>query len=115
MTLPDKNGNVKYEHLKYVEKQKRAVDPEAIVVELEQFKRLEFPDEFITTWKQFLSLSKRRSVSEGIPLPLSWQDILAWTTLSGITLSYIDLNVITACGEVWLSAYVKKHPPDKAK
>lgn len=60
------------------------------------------PDMVAYLWELFLELHRGRDYGANGPNPLSWQLILAWTTLTGIRLSPWEVDVIKALDGLWI-------------
>lgn len=55
-------------------------------------------------WEWFHELSAGRGSSGFGPLPLSWPDMAAWATISGIELQPWQADIFRAMDQAWLKA-----------
>lgn len=104
MMMPKKGGSAPIEHLKSVAEQTGILP-----VELEEFYSLEVPEDFIQFYDDFLSVSRRRPVSEFGVSPLSYQEIDCWARLHNVELSQLHIEAICMLDSTWLRVYSTKN------
>jgi len=108
MLLPSGNSAAPIKHLEAVAKdyEKRGMPPPP---ELTEYYQLTCPEELYHIYLDFLELSKRRGFVEAGPIPLTWLDLQAWSTLRGVTLMQVEIDILTMIDEVWIGIYRKKN------
>jgi hypothetical protein len=88
------------EHLQAVEKQTRHRPAELDVPPL--------PEEITYLWIWFLQLHRRRPYSQFGPGPITYSELLAWTTLRGIRLLQFEIDGIEALDAAFFEQQRKK-------
>lgn len=94
---PDENGVPLRKHLEQVEAQ-TGVTPRRLQLP-------EFPSVYLWHWHTYIEISQGRSQNGWGPTPLSWLDLHAWSTLSGVRLSSMDLQILRALDDVQLEVH----------
>lgn len=94
LAIPDKDGVPEREHLRQVERQTGRVPLPLISPE--------FPLEIQYLWSLFLELSGTRSQGHSGPLPISYQEILAWRELTGNEISPWEIEVIKRIDKIYV-------------
>ena len=56
-------------------------------------------------WRMFSEISQGRTQNGWGPTPLSWLDINAWSTVSGVRLSALDLQILRHLDSLLLDAH----------
>lgn len=90
---PDKDGITKREHLEQVVKQ---------TGKDELLAGPEMPDSAFYLWETFLELHRGRSYGMGGGNPLTYEGILAWCNLSGVRLSWAEVEIVKSIDSVWI-------------
>jgi hypothetical protein len=72
-------------------------------VKPEELKDVEFPVAARCAWEWFLELHKSRGMGAMGPSPLTYSDILAWSTLTGHKPTPFDVSCITSLDHLWIS------------
>jgi hypothetical protein len=93
LAIPDKEGVAEREHLKQVEKQ-TGKTPLALISP-------EFPVELDYLWSYFLELSSTRPQGYSGPLPITYQEIQAWSELTGNKITPLDVEVIKRLDRIY--------------
>jgi hypothetical protein len=70
-----------------------------------------FPDELFYLWQTYLRLRRRAPAGFAGPQPVGWQDIDAFTRLSGVRLAPWEIGVVEALDEIYLRPASKPGPP----
>jgi hypothetical protein len=76
-------------------------------VKPEELQDIDFPEGAAHIWESFLDLHTSRGMGVNGPNPLTFSDILAWSTLTGLEITPFELNCITALDSLWLSTINK--------
>lgn len=76
--------------------------------EPEQLKPVECPDCILYLWEWFCGLSGARQMSEFGPGSLSYQEIMAWTNLTGKEIESWEVNALKMIDAVYLKQAYKK-------
>ena len=100
LSIPDKDGVTERQHLEEVERQSGRT-PLAL-------QGTEFPELLEYVWTAFLLLNQGRGLGFNGPLPLSFQDILAWQQLTNGYLLPWEVSAIKRLDAVYLRV-VNKH------
>jgi hypothetical protein len=72
-------------------------------VKPDELKDVAFPGEARQAWEWFLDLHNSRGMGVNGPSPISFSDILAWSTLTGLAPTPFDVKCILALDNLWLS------------
>ena len=96
LSKPDKNGVSKREHLETIQA-KHGIEMEGLIGP-------PFPDIVEYVWSAFNSLHAGRGYGFSGPNPLSYENIAAWMSLTGIELSAWELDVVKRLDALWLKA-----------
>ena len=100
LSIPDKDGVTERQHLEEVERQSGRT-PLAL-------QGTEFPELLGYVWTAFLLLNQGRGQGFNGPLPLSFQDMLAWQQLTNEYLLPWEVSTIKRLDAVYLRV-VNKH------
>ena len=100
LSIPDKDGVTERQHLEEVERQSGRT-PLAL-------QGTEFPELLGYVWTAFLLLNQGRGQGFNGPLPISFQDILAWQQLTNEYLLPWEVSTIKRLDTVYLRV-VNKH------
>jgi len=100
LSIPDKDGITERQHLEQVERQSGHT-PLAL-------QGKEFPELLEYVWTAFLLLNQGRGQGFNGPLPLGFQDILAWQQLTNTYLLPWEVSTIKRLDAVYLRV-VNKH------
>ena len=100
LSIPDKDGVTERQHLEEVERQSGRT-PLAL-------QGTEFPELLGYVWTAFLLLNQGRGQGFNGPLPLSFQDMLAWQQLTNQHLLPWEVSTIKRLDAVYLRV-VNKH------
>jgi len=100
LSIPDKDGVTERQHLEEVERQSGRT-PLAL-------QGTEFPELLGYVWAAFLLLNQGRGQGFNGPLPLSFQDMLAWQQLTNNYLLPWEVSAIKRLDAVYLRV-VNKH------
>ena len=95
MEKTDKDGVSKREHLEQVVKQTGREDILA---------GPEIPPVVAYLWEAFTDLHKGRSYGMSGPNPLTYEGILAWCNLSGVRLSWSEVEIVKMLDAEWIKA-----------
>lgn len=96
MNKPDKDGVTEREHLEAVYKQ---TGKKPIELELP-----EFPNQLAYIWSAFFMLNRSRTYSDGVPSPITYEQILAWKNLTETPFGPKEVEVITRIDRIYLGA-----------
>jgi len=66
-----------------------------------------FPDIASHLWSVFLQLHKGRSYGMSGPNPITYDVILDWSKLSGITLEYWEVDIMQSLDNIWIETTSK--------
>jgi hypothetical protein len=99
LSIPDKDGVTERQHLEEVERQSGRT-PLAL-------QGTEFPELLEYVWTAFLLLNQGRGQGFNGPLPLSFQEILAWQQLTDTYLLPWEVSTIKRLDAVYLRVVAK--------
>lgn len=68
----------------------------------------DLPPEAAHVWSFFIALHRARGSNGMGPNPLSYSDIAAWSSLTGIIIRSSELEVLLDIDQAWLSSQAKK-------
>lgn len=68
----------------------------------------ELPPEAAHIWSWFISLHRARGSNGMGPNPLSYTDIHAWSSLTGIGVRQSELDALFEVDQIWLAKQAKK-------
>lgn len=68
---------------------------------------VDLPDMVHHVWDWFIKLSKRRVMGAMAPNPITYQDILAWSFLTGADPTPFEVDCILEVDQAWLSSAQK--------
>jgi hypothetical protein len=94
LSIPDKDGVTEREHLKQVELQ-IGKTPLAL-------QGPNFPTELEYIWSYFLELSATRSQGYSGPLPITYQEIMAWRDLTNNIVNAWEVEVIKRLDRIYI-------------
>ena len=67
-----------------------------------------FPDAASHLWFTFLQLHKGRTYGMNGPNPISYDLIVNWAKLSGITLEYWEIEIMQSLDNIWMDTTSKE-------
>jgi hypothetical protein len=67
-----------------------------------------FPDAASHLWSTFIQLHKGRTYGMNGPNPISYDLIVNWSKLSGITLDYWEIEIMQSLDIIWIKTINKE-------
>jgi hypothetical protein len=67
-----------------------------------------FPDAASHLWSTFLQLHRGRTYGMNGPNPISYELIVNWSKLSGITLKYWEIEIMQSLDNIWMDTTSKE-------
>ena len=101
MFTKDAKGNTLYSSLKVAEK--AGIKPKELI----EYENTLLPSDCAEIWQDYLELSLSRSHTADGPCGLTYNDLVAWMSLSGKKLNSFQSDVLLAVDATWLSNFYK--------